>query len=64
MLLLLLCLIVALLAGSFLRALVSETFASGLSHVAGAISGFFEFKAALRNARTAATTRAPRGRFA
>lgn len=57
MLLLILVIIVALAAASYLLALVSETFAYGLSRVVEAIFDFFEYKAALRSVRTGGAKR-------
>jgi hypothetical protein len=47
-----------LVAASCLLARVSGDFAYGCGRVVEALSGFFEFKAALRNARSAGTRRA------
>ncbi|HUQ31326.1 MAG TPA: hypothetical protein VM095_04360 [Pyrinomonadaceae bacterium] len=54
----LLTIIAAVAAGSYLSARVSEDFACGLSRVAAALYGFFEYKTALRCARSAGTRRA------
>jgi hypothetical protein len=50
---LLLLMVAALSAASYLLMLVSENFACGVARVAGFLSGFFAFKAALRGARGA-----------
>jgi hypothetical protein len=50
--------IIALVAGNFLLALVSDGFADALSRGVEAVFDFLEYKAALRNARTQAN--APR----
>jgi hypothetical protein len=49
--------IVAVAAGSYLLTRVSEDFACGLSRVVAALYGFFEYKAALRNARSSGLRR-------
>jgi hypothetical protein len=49
--------IVAVAAGSYLLARVSEDFASGLSRVVEALYDFFEYKAALRSARSSGLRR-------
>ena len=46
--------VIALMAGGFLLALVSEEFAYALSRVVEGMRDFFEYKAALRQARTQA----------
>jgi hypothetical protein len=50
--------VIALTAGSFLLALVSDAFADALSRVVESAFDFLEYKAALRSART--LTDAPR----
>jgi hypothetical protein len=50
--------IIALVAGNFLLALVSDAFADALSRGVESVFDFLEYKAALRNARTQAN--APR----
>jgi hypothetical protein len=50
-------LIGAVAAASYLLARVSGAFACGLSRVVEAVSGFVEFKAALRSVRTAGARR-------
>jgi hypothetical protein len=63
MFLIILAIIVALAVGSYLLALVSETFAFGLSRGVEAIFDFFEYKAALRSVRTGeAASRSPQAR--
>jgi hypothetical protein len=54
----------ALVAGGYLLARGSKGFASDWSRVAGAVNGFVEFKAALRNVRTAGARRSGGGRLA
>ena len=54
----------ALAAGGYLLVCGSGAFASGLSRVVGAVNGFVEFKAALRNVRTAGARRSGGGRLA
>ena len=55
---------VALAAAGYLLARGSKVIAYGLSRVAELISGFVEFKAALRNVRTAGARRSGGGRLA
>ena len=55
---------VALAAIVYLLARVSGAFAYGLSRVAATVSGFVEFKAALRNMRTVGARRSGGGRLA
>lgn len=65
MLLVILSIIIAVVAAaSYLLARGSGTFACGLARAGKAISGFIEFKAALRNARTAGARRSGGGRLA
>ena len=54
----------ALAAGVYLLARGSKGFASDWSRVVAVISGFVEFKAALRNVRTAGARRSGGGRLA
>jgi hypothetical protein len=64
MLLVVLSIMVALAAAGYARAEGSRAIAGGLSRVAAMVSGFVEFKAALRNARTAGARRSGGGRLA
>lgn len=59
MLLLIAVIIIALAAGSFLLALVSDAFADGLSRAVEATFDFVEYRAELRRAHR--RTNAPRG---
>jgi len=55
--------IIALAAGGYLLTRGSGAFASDWSRVVGAVYSFVEFKAALRNVRTAGAGRSGGGRF-
>ena len=54
----------ALAAGVYLSARGSKGFASDWSRVVAVVNGFIEFKAALRNVRTAGARRSGGGRLA
>jgi hypothetical protein len=64
MLLVILSIIIALAAAGYVWARGSRAIVYGLSRVAAMVSGFVEFKAALRNARTAGARRSGGGRLA
>ena len=64
MLLVILSIMIALAAAVYAWAHGSRAIADGLSRVAAMVSGFVEFKAALRNARTAGARRSGGGRLA
>jgi hypothetical protein len=64
MLLLILSIMVALVAAGYLLARGSGDIAYGLSRAAAMVSGFIEFKVALRNVRTAGARRSGGGRLA
>jgi hypothetical protein len=53
----------ALAAGVYLSVRGSKGFAADWSRVVGAVNGFVEFKAALRNVRTAGARRSGGGRL-
>lgn len=64
MVLVVLSIMVALAVAGYAWARGSEGIAYGLARVATTVSGFVEFKAALRNARTAGARRSGGGRLA
>ena len=64
MLLVILSIMIALAAAGYAWARGSRAIADGLSCVVATVSGFVEFKAALRNARTAGARRSGGGRLA
>ena len=64
MFLVILSIMIALVAAGYVWARGSRAIACGLARVAAAVSGFVEFKAALRGARTAGARRSGGGRLA